>query len=414
MTMNHTFSLLFYIKKDLRYTLEKASIFFRITVDGKRSEQSIQRMIEIDRWDSKAGRVKGNKADAKVINDYIDTIRVKVNKIHSRLEESNTVITAAKIRDKYNGVDEKRKSIKEVFEYHNLMVKQTIGKDFALGTFKRYETTLKHVQDFIKYQYKVDDMILDEIKYKFITDFEFYLKTVRACNHNSTLKYIRNFRKIVNLAIANEWMDKDPFLKFKVKLKEVKREHLNQEELAELEQRQLPVGRLDQVRDVFVFCCYTGLSYVDVEKLTPKDISRGLDGEYWIFTERTKTGNSSNIPLLPKALELVAKYQDEPENVNNGKLLPVISNQKLNAYLKELATICGIDKNITFHMARHTFATTVTLTNGVSIETVSSMLGHKNIRTTQIYAKVVQRKVSDDMLKLKSILSSDNQKAVNQ
>jgi site-specific recombinase XerD len=168
------------------------------------------------------------------------------------------------------------------------------------------------------------------------------------------------------------------------------------------------------VRDVFVFCCYTGLSYVDVEKLTPKDISRGLDGEYWIFTERTKTGNSSNIPLLPKALELVAKYQDEPENVNNGKLLPVISNQKLNAYLKELATICGIDKNITFHMARHTFATTVTLTNGVSIETVSSMLGHKNIRTTQIYAKVVQRKVSDDMLKLKSILSSDNQKAVNQ
>ena len=371
-------------------------------------------MIEIERWDAKAGRVKGNRADAKVINDYIDTIRVRINRIHSKLEDSNTVITAAKIRDKYNGVDEKRKSIKEVFEYHNLMVKQTIGKDFALGTFKRYETTLKHIQEFIKHQYRLDEMILDEIKYKFITDFEFYLKTVRGCNHNSTLKYIRNFRKIINLAIANEWMDKDPFLKYKVKLKEVKREHLNEEELAELEQKQLPVGRLDQVRDVFVFCCYTGLSYVDVEKLTPKDISRGMDGEYWIFTERTKTGNSSNIPLLPKALEIVAKYQDEPENVHSGKLLPVISNQKLNAYLKELATLCGIDKNITFHMARHTFATTVTLTNGVSIETVSSMLGHKNIRTTQIYAKVVQRKVSDDMLKLKSLLTEQPQKIINQ
>ncbi|MEM9897154.1 MAG: site-specific integrase [Bacteroidota bacterium] len=294
------------------------------------------------------------------------------------------------------------------------MVKKQIGKDFALGTYKRFETTLKHIQEFIQYQYRLDDVFLSEIRFQFVTDLEFYLKTVKECNHNSTLKYIRNFRKIINLAVKNEWMDRDPFMKYQVKLKETKRGFLDKDELSNLANKELSVERLDQVRDVFVFCCYTGLSYSDVEKLTTRDISKGIDGEYWIFTERKKTGTDSNIPLLPKALEIIEKYAENPSVINSGQILPMISNQKMNAYLKELATLCGIDKHLTFHMARHTFATTVTLTNGVSIETVSSMLGHKNIRTTQIYAKVVQSKVSDDMMKLKGLLTEESKKAVNQ
>lgn len=412
--MNHTYSILFYLKKEARSTNNKVSIILRITVDGKRAEQSTKRSIEPERWDSKAGRVKGNKADARAINDYLDTIHLKINKIHSKLEEAEAIVTAQKIKDLFNGVDEKRKTILEVFNYHNDMVKKQIGKDFALGTYKRFETTLKHIQEFIKYQYRLDDVFLSEIRFQFVTDLEFYLKTVKECNHNSALKYIRNFRKIINLAVKNEWMDRDPFMKYQVKLKETKRGFLDKDELSNLANKELSVERLDQVRDVFVFCCYTGLSYSDVEKLTTKDISKGIDGEYWIFTERKKTGTDSNIPLLPKALEIIEKYAENPSVINSDQILPMISNQKMNAYLKELATLCGIDKHLTFHMARHTFATTVTLTNGVSIETVSSMLGHKNIRTTQIYAKVVQSKVSDDMMKLKGLLTEEAKKAVNQ
>lgn len=198
-------------------------------------------------------------------------------------------------------------------------------------------------------------------------------------------------------------------------MKEVKKGYLTKDELQELYEMEFSIERLDQVRDIFLFCCYTGLSYADVRKLTPENISKGLDGEYWIFVDRTKTGASSNVPLLPVASEIMKKYEGHPVTENSGCLLPVISNQKMNAYLKEMATLCGINKHVTFHMARHTFATTVTLSNGVAIETVGSMLGHKNLKTTQVYAKVVQEKVSQDMKKLKEVLGGSGLgKAINQ
>jgi site-specific recombinase XerD len=215
-----------------------------------------------------------------------------------------------------------------------------------------------------------------------------------------------NLRKIINISVVNEWLDRDPFMKMKVSIKEVKRDYLTQDELQLIEEKQFSTPRLNQVKDIFVFCCYTGLAYADVEKLSPQEVSKGLDGEYWLFTERRKTGSSSNIPLLPQALTLIDKYKQHPEAINKGKLFPVITNQKMNAYLKEIADVCGISKTLTFHIARHTFATTVTLTNGVPIESVSAMLGHKNMRTTQIYAKVVQKKVSDDMKRLKERLNA--------
>jgi len=208
----------------------------------------------------------------------------------------------------------------------------------------------------------------------------------------------------MNMAVKNDWMDKDPFKAYQVKLKDTKRVFLTREELQALEVKQIDINRLDQVRDVFVFCCYTGLSYVDVEKLSLKEIVIGLDGDQWISIDRTKTGNASNVPILPKAHQILLKYRDQPEIAISGKLLPVISNQRINAYLKEVATLCGIEKRLTFHAARHTFATTVTLSNGIPIETVSAMLGHKNFRTTQIYAKVVQEKINKDMQKLRNKL----------
>jgi len=376
----------------------------RITVNGCRAEISVKRKIEPERWDSSANRVKGNKDDAREINALIDKLMLRLNKIFARLVEEDDVVTADKIKQIFQGKATVRKTLLEAFDHHNQMMKSRVGIDFSPSTYTRYKTTYDHIKNFLLHQYSQSDIFLQQIRYSFITDLEHYLKVVRKCNHNSTLKYIRNFRKIINMSVKNDWVDKDPFKAYQVKLKDTKRVFLTREELQALEVKQIDINRLDQVRDVFVFCCYTGLSYVDVEKLSPKEIVIGLDGEQWISIDRTKTGNASNVPILSKAHQILLKYRDQPEIEISGKLLPVISNQRINAYLKEVATLCGIEKRLTFHAARHTFATTVTLSNGIPIETVSAMLGHKNFRTTQIYAKVVQEKISKDMQKLRNKL----------
>lgn len=251
-------------------------------------------------------------------------------------------------------------------------------------------------------KYKKNDIPVKDVDHKFITGLEYYLKTTRKCAHNSAIKYITNFKKIIRIAYANDWIDKDPFLHWKAELKIVEREFLAEEEIQKIIKLELKMERLDQVRDIFIFCCYTGLAYVDVKKLEDSDIVIGIDGERWIKTRRSKTDTRSNIPLLPTAIAIIEKYSTHNDS---DKLLPVLSNQKMNAYLKEIADVCGIEKNLTFHLARHTFATTVTLTNGVPIESVSKTLGHKSLKTTQHYAKILDRKVSDDMAILKEKLS---------
>lgn len=403
--MEHTYSVIATIKNEQRTKGNKATILLRITVNGQRTHISTKRKIEPERWDSKANRVKGLREDAREMNNHIEASIVKLNRIHFRMIEDGDIITAEKIKEIFAGNTVQRKTLVEVFRYHNEMMKSRVGIDFSQSTMTRYNTTLDHIQNFLQHTYHKQDIFLHQIQYGLITDLEHYLKVQRQCNHNSTLKYIRNFRKIINLAVRNDWMDKDPFKAYRVKLKDTKRVFLTKEELKALEEKLFTIPRLEQVRDVFVFCCYTGLSYVDVEKLTPKDIQKGLDGELWIMVDRAKTGNPSNVPVLPKANQLVLKYKNDPAVLNEGKVLPVISNQRINAYLKEVATICGIEKRLTFHAARHTFATTITLSNGIPVETVSAMLGHKNFRTTQIYAKVVQEKISKDMNALRKSLS---------
>ena len=218
------------------------------------------------------------------------------------------------------------------------------------------------------------------------------------------MENIKKLKKIIRQCVANDWLDKDPFKYYKITPKETHRNFLLKDELELLMNKDFPVQRLDQVRDIFLFSCYTGLSYSDVMMLTQKDISIGIDGEQWIFTKRTKTGTASRIPLSPIARSILEKYSHQPHIMSSGILLPKLSNQRLNSYLKEISDICGFNNELTFHCARHTFATTVTLTNGVPIETVGKMLGHRSLRTTQIYAKILDSKVSSDMNQLKQKL----------
>jgi len=402
--MNHSLSIAAILRFGRSEQKDFGTIMMRICVNGKRAEISTQRKIDPARWDSKFGRVKGNKEDARELNNFIETMNVKINRIHREMIEDDEVVTVEKLKNKILGRKPERKTLLQVFRYHNEMMQSRVGIDFSTSTMIRYNTTFTHLENFLLHQYKKKDVYLDQIQFSFITDIEHYLKVERRCNHNSTLKYIRNFRKIINMALRNDWIDKDPFKAYRVKLKDTKRVFLTRDELRALEEKEIAIPRLEQVRDVFVFCCYTGLSYVDVEKLGSKDITKANDGSQWIVIDRTKTGHSSSIPLLPKALQLLVKYKNNQACIVRGKLLPVISNQRINGYLKEVASLCDVDKKLTFHAARHTFATTVTLSNGIPVETVSAMLGHKNFRTTQIYAKVVQEKIRKDMMGLEEKL----------
>lgn len=400
--MKSLFSLLFYIKASKADSNNKANIYCRITVDGKRSEFSIRRKVDVKKWNSAIGKMKGYSQEAHALNRYINTITNKIHKTHQRLIDDNKVISATLLRDIYLGKHESNKMLLDIFQTHNDEMEKLAGKEFAYGTVKKYTTVKKHLTAFIQLEYKLDDLPIRNVDNKFIDGFESYLKTIKKCNHNSTVKYVTNLKKIIRIAFANDWISKDPFYNRKIGIKPVNREYLSEEDIQNIVKKELHTPRLDQVKDIFIFSCFTGLAYTDVKKLSKSDIVIGIDGEYWIKIKRTKTDTRSNIPILPTAEAIIEKYSKHVDVINSDKVLPVLSNQKMNAYLKEIADLCGISKNLTFHLARHTFATTVTLTNGVPIESVSKMLGHKSLRTTQHYAKILDRRVSDDMKVLKN------------
>lgn len=410
--MKNTSSILYYIRRFRINKDGKAPIYLRLTIQGKRAELTTNRFVIPDKWAVAAQKVNGTGEEARTINNYLTTLRNKVLQHINSLELQGINVTAESLRQAVMGIEEEEHTLIVLFNYHNDRMKSLVGIDYAEATYKKYTYTLDKVKAFLQHQYKKSDVPLSDLNHAFITNFEFYLKTKdkKKIENNTAMKYIKNLKKVVRIAVQNEWLERDPFTRFACTYKDPNRGYLTATELETLESKKLHIQRLDQVRDMFVFCCYTGLAFVDLENLTPSDMNIGIDGERWITIYRHKTDSRTSIPLMPKAVEIVNKYKDHPESVNKGRLLPVLSNQKLNAYLKEIAVLCEIDKTLTWHLSRHTFATTVTLTNGVPIETVSRMLGHTSIKTTQIYSKVVDTKVSNDMQNLKAALAIQKSK----
>jgi site-specific recombinase XerD len=406
MTQKQPIAVLFYIRKAKSTKSKMAPIYMRITVNGKRAEISLQRDVEVSRWNPAAGMVSGSSEAAKSLNQYITYWRQRAYDAQESLIKDNKLATAAAIKQLLTGGSTAQKTLMEVFIAHNDRLKERVGVDHAAATLTRYQTTKDHVLEFMQAKYGSSDIYLSHLGKGFAADFYHYLITVRNCNTNTSAKYVKNLKRITRFALLNEWITRDPFMGFSPAVKPVERGYLTMEELELIEDKKMVSPRLEQVKDLFIFACYTGLAYIDVANLKPENISRGINGSLWINTHRQKTNVPSNIPLLNKAVDIIEKYRDHPQVVTSGRLLPVLSNQKLNAYLKEIGDVCGITKNLTFHLARHTFATTITLTNGVSIESVSAMLGHTNIKTTQIYAKVVQKKVAEDMEMLARKLSA--------
>ena len=399
--MKTNFSLLFYLKKQKVYASGPMPIYMRITVNGKRAEVSAGRDCEPSGWNSHAGRGIGTKSETRALNSYLDTLQTKVMNAHQQLIGASKEITAEKLRDQFIGRSEKAYYVVALFNEHNDQVKALIGNGFEANTLKSYRSSFKHLSAFVQHHYGIVDMDVKNLNHAFIVNYEFYLKTVCKCSGVSAAKYIKHLKKIVNNCLANKWLSDNPFINYRSKAKAKEKEFLMPQELEAIAIKRVTIDRLAQVRDIFIFCCYTGLCYADVQKLQRHQIATGIDGEQWIFTTRQKTDTSSRIPLLPIAADIVSKYADHPQCSNKNLVLPVLSNQRMNSYLKEIADICGVTKTLTFHMARHTFATTVTLSNGVPLETVSKMLGHNSIKTTQHYAKILDLKVSQDMAALK-------------
>ncbi|MBX2948092.1 MAG: site-specific integrase [Crocinitomicaceae bacterium] len=393
----------------------KHPIFMRIFVDHKKSEVFTDQYVSEAHWDNNAKKVRSACKEADYINSYLDNLKAKVQNQFYELRSQGKEITSEQLKNQLLGIEEKpkHKTILEAFDYHNLKLSEQvkIGKVVS-KTHTRYIITKNKVLAFMQHQYKKDNMSLPEMRLRFVTEFEHYLLTIDKLQSNTAHKYIKNLKKIMNMAVGLDWIPSNPFNQFKCSYSNPEREILNQDEINILLNKKLHAPRLEEVRDVFIFCCYTGFAYSDVYEFRKNAVIKGLDGNLWLSTLRQKTGTKESVPLLPVALQIIEKYRNHEYCTKYDKLLPVNSNQRYNAYLKEIADICGINKKLTSHIARHTFATTITLANGVPIETVSAMLGHNSIRTTQIYAKVVEQKVSDDMQLLRQKLFAQSNQSL--
>lgn len=405
MKNTNTFGVYFTLRQD-REKDGIAPVYACITVNSEKVFVALQRKTQVKFWDLRKGAGKNSLLEGKELNSFLEDIRQSIGECYRALQLQRKIITADAIKASFlrNGSDEY--TLSDIAKYHNDMALQTL----AQGTMKNYYTTQKYIAEFVQKQYKRKEYYLSELNYKFIQDFEIFLRKHQPIDHqkpltnNGIMKHLERFRKTINLAYRLEWIHRDPFEKFQLKFNKVEKEFLSSAELQAIESKELNLPRLAMVRDIFVFCCYTGLAFVDVMNLKPDNIVKGEDDGLWIKTSRQKTTIPVNVPLLNQAQRIMNSYATNIRAKNNGTLFPVLSNQKMNSYLKELAERCNITKVLTFHIARHTFATTVTLLNGVPMETVSKLLGHTTMRSTQVYAKVIERKVSEDMARLSEIL----------
>lgn len=392
-----TFGLLFYIRRDKTNKKGEAPVFMRLTINGERADASIKRFIEPHAWNSAKGKANEKSRGGKDLNLYLDAISANILRIQRDLELDKKEVSAQIILNRYLGKEQSdRHTLMEVFRAHNEKCRALSGISLAPGTVIRYETSLRLTEAFLRTTYKKEDCYLDEITHQFVEDYDFYLRTVRRCCHNTTTKYLLNFKKIIRIALAKGWMKKDPFAQVHFHFEPVEREFLEKQELKVLLNKEITITRLAQVRDIFCFCCLTGLAFMDVQQLKPEHLVADIHGKIWIRKARQKTKNMCNIPLLDEAQKIINRYKEHPYCQTHGVLLPVCSNQKMNSYLKELADICGIRKNLSTHCARHTFAT-LTLASGATIDNVAKMLGHANVNMTRRYAKVLDSSIMRDM-----------------
>jgi site-specific recombinase XerD len=403
MKTSTTFSIHFWLKKTSTKNDGRIPIYARITVDGNRADLSLKRYVYDDHWCSKSRRASNRSSKGKDINSYLDFVYNKLIDCHQQLCLENSMVSAQAIKLRYLGKDKEVQTLVDLIKYHG----DHEIKKLQQGTVKNYAATEKYLNTYINIRFKASDVYLSQVDYAFVMGFEDFLRICeplrksQPLKNNGIMKHMERLQKFTTLALRYGWLKENPFAHYTLRFDEFDSAFLEQPELNGLRTFDMGDGGMKLARDVFVFACYTGLSYIDVKNLTASSIITGIDGEPWIMIRRTKSKTAVKVPLLDEAKEILEFYTHHPKAINDFALLPVLSSQKTNAYLKTIAERCNIPKKLTFHVARHTFATTITLLNNVPIETVAKLLGHTKLTTTQKYARVIEKKISKDITQLK-------------
>ncbi|MFB6317321.1 site-specific integrase [Saccharicrinis sp. FJH54] len=405
----NTFNVLIRCRLSKKDRMGKCPLLARVTIQNERADIGLAQKVLPSEWDEKNNLPKG--PNSETLLSYIEQVRADIFEARKEVYIQGKEVTAINVKRQYLGIKDEIPTVLNLYDKHNEKLKERIGIDIAEATMTRHYTSRSHVAKFILSNYNKCDYPIDKINLQFLEDYVHYLKVTNKCNHNTTKKYVNNLGKVIRIAIASGFIKKDPFLGFKMKYEKVYKPHLTEEEIYMLLNYNFRNERLSGVRDVFVFCCMTGLAFIDVKGLTMDAIINGMDGKHFIENNRHKTNERYYVPVFPITQQLMDKYIDHPLRQKDNLVLPVISNQKMNAYLKEIADVCNIDKKLSTHVARHTFATTVTLSNGVPIEAVSKMLGHSNIKITQQYAKVTENLVSESTKILHEKFSTNEAKS---
>ncbi len=324
--MKAKINVLFYLRKSKVNAQGKMPVFYRITINGQRFDTSTGHYVEEDKRSTEISRIKGNSKEARSINSQLELIKETVYETEKRIYMKELDITYESFKNEYQGKKEKQRFLIPIFQDHNNKIKALLRKQYAPGTLERYETSLRHTEEFLMWKYNLKDIDITKIDHAFVTDYEFFLRTVRKCANNTAVKYIKNFNIIIKICLANEWLDKNPFVNYKSKVREVERVYLSEDEIQSIIEKEFKTERLSLVRDIFLFSCFTGLAYIDVKNLTKSHISFGIDGEKWIFTHRQKTESASKIPILPVTQMIIDKYECHPQSNNQEKLLPILSD----------------------------------------------------------------------------------------
>jgi hypothetical protein len=381
--MKAIFRAVFYLRSNYVNKEGKTPVMLRIYLNNERlSIGSTGIAVQQSQWDREKERLKGRTTEALSTNLELDNIQSGLQTIFKKVEMTDEV-SLERIKSEYLGKKEDVDTLMSLFNKHNSDVARQVGVSVEAATLQKYNVCKKHFSNFLRDKYGRSDIRLSELGYIVIHDFDIYLRTVVGQNPNTATRMMKTFKTITILGRKLGVLHHDPFLNIRFHMEPVNRGFLTDEEILKIANKDFGIGRLELVRDVFVFSCFTGLAYIDVYNLAPENIVT-LNGKQWIMTKRQKTSVETNVLLLDIPKSIIAKYSGK--TYRDGKLFPMLTNQKLNSYLKEIADICGIKKNLTFHLARHTFAT-MSLSKGVPIESVSKMLGHTNIKTTQIYAR---------------------------
>lgn len=404
----------FFLKKTKLLKNGEASVAMRITVDGQRVENNIRKSILPSLWDQAKERAKGTSASAVDLNRFIEEARVRIHQIITELQQEGAEINPLIVQQRFYGVGQVRKqerTILQVIQEHNDEAKQLIGKDFVEITWRRYETMKRYLGELIKQKYGVDDLPLSDFTGEVIRAYEVYLKTEKDLRQNTLIRYMKALKKITNRCLANDWIQKDPFAGIKFREDPTDPEFLTLEEVDRIYNCNPGNKRLEVIRDMFLMSAFTGLAFTDVLQLTDDHIVTDNDGNKWIRKPRQKTKQMSNIPLLDIPLAIIEKYQGDKKAAKKGVLLPIPCNQVMNRYLKEIATICKINKHLTMHTARHTYAT-LCLSQGVSLKNVSKMLGHASVKMTERYARVLDSSILRDMNAIRDTLNLRNRAEV--